>query len=331
MFFARPLRWALVISVVVHVVLLLAGRDYWSEWLDQEDLDSAIAVQILPPSAPPKPPPPLKPPKSPKPVVKPTPSATAAPAVPASSMPATEGNDMPVAPAGPVKADPTLAGPALQPGRALPSSGRMRFAVTKGDAGFIVGRAVHDWKVEGGRYELKSVIETTGIVSLFADIRLGQLSSGRIDTEGLHPETFRDNRKDGQYHSEFDWAQGTLKLGNGTVMPLAPGAQDLLSMFYQFALYPLDGPEVSLMVTTGRKFERYVFRIEADVPLLLNRQTDDYPIATYHLSYRGREAEGVDVWLARDMERLPVKIRYTDRKGGVTEMLAEQIDYPGKR
>jgi hypothetical protein len=205
----------------------------------------------------------------------------------------------------------------------------MRFIVTKGEGGFIVGRALHDWKVEGNRYELKSVIETTGIVALFADVRLGQTSSGRIDAEGLHPETFRDNRKDGQYRSEFDWTQGTLKLNNGSVVPLAPGAQDLLSMFYQLGLYPLDAPELALMVTNGRKFERYVFSVEAEVPLMLNPRAEGRLAQTYHLSYRGREQEAVDVWLARDLNRLPVKIRYTDRKGGVTEMYAEEINYPG--
>ena len=206
----------------------------------------------------------------------------------------------------------------------------MRFAVTKGEGGFIVGRAVHDWKVDGERYELKSVIETTGVVALFADVRLGQLSIGRIDAEGLHPETFRDNRKDGQYRSEFDWAQGTLKLHNGTSVPLQAGAQDLLSVFYQLGLYSLDTPEIALMVTNGRKFERYVFRIEADVPLMLNPRAEGQLTVTYHLSYRGREQEAVDVWLARDLNRLPVKIRYTDRKGGVTEMYAEEINYLGK-
>ncbi|HWV19387.1 MAG TPA: DUF3108 domain-containing protein, partial [Rhodocyclaceae bacterium] len=217
------------------------------------------------------------------------------------------------------------------PARILPGSGRLRFDVLKGEQGFIVGRAEHDWRIDGDRYALTSTMETTGIVALFADVRLGQLSVGRIDAGGLHPDAFQDNRKDGRYRSEFDWERGTLTLSNGKVMPLAAGAQDILSMFYQFALYPLDTPELTLMVTTGRKFERYVFRIERDVQLWLNRATDEAPIWTYHLSYRGREAEGVDVWLARDKERLPVKIRYTDRKGGVTEMVAHEVEYSGNK
>jgi hypothetical protein len=256
---------------------------------------------------------------------------------PAAAMPAHSPGDT-VTPAGAASApdvsggsnaSPAPVASALAASRMLAGSGHMRFGVTKGDQGFIVGRALHDWKVEGDRYELRSVIETTGIVALFADVRLGQVSTGKINAGGLQPETFRDNRKDGQYRSEFDWAQGTLKLNNGTVVPLVPGAQDLLSMFYQLGLYPLDGPELALMVTNGRKFERYVFRVEAEVPLMLSPRGEGRLVVTYHLSYRGREEEAVDVWLARDLNRLPVRIRYTDRKGGVTEMHAEEINIPG--
>jgi hypothetical protein len=327
----RVLRWAVVVSVCIHLALLLAGRGYWSTWLADDAPEETLAVQLLPPPAPPVPRP-VQP--KPKPAQQPRPD-TAAP--PHGEPPVPAAGD-----AGSVAvAEPTggVAAPAVSatkagadvPARVLPTSGRMRFDVTKGESAFIVGRAVHEWTIEGDRYELKSLIETAGIVALFADVRLGQRSIGRIDAEGLHPETFQDNRKGGEYRSTFDWAHGTLTLSNGNVATLTPGAQDILSMFYQFALYPLDGPELSLMVTTGRKFERYVFSIERDVELWVNRATDDAPIRAYHLSYRGRDAEGVDVWLARDMDRLPVKIRYTDRNGGVTEMVARDINYSGQK
>lgn len=322
----RMLRWALAVSVCVHLVLLLAGRDYWSAWLAAAEDDEVMDVRLLPPPVPMV----LTPPK-PRPSKPVNESQPARPSAPSSAVaPDAVAEPASVAPSSVAPGD-SGARPAALPSRALPGNGRLRFDVSKGESGFIVGRAEHVWTIAGERYELTSMIETAGIVALFADVRLGQTSTGRIDAEGLHPDAFQDNRKDGSYRSEFDRARGTLTLSNGTVVPLVAGAQDILSMFYQFALYPLDTPELSLMVTTGRKFERYVFRIEPDVELWLNRATDDAPIWTYHLSYRGREAEGVDVWLARDMDRLPVKIRYTDRKGGVTEMVARDVDYSGKK
>lgn len=328
----RMLRWALAVSVCIHLALLLAGRGYWLTLLEDEAPEETLDVRLVAPPAPtplPRPAPPK--PKPPAPAAVPAASAapvstaaTGAPQeVPAA---AAEGRGQ----AGASEAGPRDSGNGV-PARILPGSGRLRFDVLKGEQGFIVGRAEHDWRIDGDRYSLTSTMETTGIVALFADVRLGQLSVGRIDADGLHPDAFQDNRKDGRYRSEFDWERGTLTLSNGKVMPLAAGAQDILSMFYQFALYPLDTPELTLMVTTGRKFERYVFRIERDVQLWLNRATDEAPIWTYHLSYRGREAEGVDVWLARDKERLPVKIRYTDRKGGVTEMVAHEVEYSGNK
>lgn len=326
----RILRWAVVVSVCLHLALLLAGRGYWSVWLADDSPEDTLAVRLLPP-------PPPAAPVSPK----PKPSRTAVPAmpapgvaVPAASVSTDANGVVPAAPDGGAAAASTpmpVEAAAGASARVLPGSGRMRFDVTKGESAFIVGRAVHEWKIEGDRYELKSVIETAGIVALFADVRLGQTSAGRIDADGLHPETFQDNRKGGEYRSVFDWTNGLLTLSNGNVMPLPAGSQDVLSMFYQFALYPLDGPELSLMVTTGRKFERYVFSIERDVELWMNRAADDAPIRAYHLSYRGRDAEGVEVWLARDMDRLPVKIRYTDRTGGVTEMVAREINYSGQK
>lgn len=323
----RMLRWALAVSVCVHLVLLLAGRGYWSAWLAAVEDDEVMDVRLLPPPVPMAPTPPK--PRPSKPVNESQPARPSAPS--SAAAPAVVADPASVAPSSVAPGD-SGAGPAAAlPPRALPGNGRLRFDVSKGESGFIVGRAEHVWTIAGERYELTSMIETAGIVALFADVRLGQTSTGRIDAEGLHPDAFQDNRKDGSYRSEFDRARGTLTLSNGTVVPLVAGAQDILSMFYQFALYPLDTPELSLMVTTGRKFERYVFRIEPDVELWLNRATDDAPIWTYHLSYRGREAEGVDVWLARDMDRLPVKIRYTDRKGGVTEMVARDVDYSGKK
>jgi len=331
----RMLRWALAVSVCIHLALLLAGRGYWLSLLEDEAPEETLDVRLVAPPAP-LPPPRPAPPK-PKPPEAPAPAAVpAAPAAPVSTAATGAPQEAPAAAAegrghaGAGEAGPRNSGNGV-PARALPGSGRLRFDVLKGEQGFIVGRAEHDWRIDGDRYALTSTMETTGIVALFADVHLGQLSVGRIDAEGLHPDAFQDNRKDGRYRSVFDWERGELTLSNGKVMPLAPGAQDLLSMFYQFALYPLDTPELALMVTTGRKFERYVFRIERDVELWLNRATDDAPIWTYHLSYRGREAEGVDVWLARDKARLPVKIRYTDRKGGVTEMVAQEVEYSGNQ
>src|SRR5690606_11507569 len=115
----------------------------------------------------------------------------------------------------------------------LPGSGRLRFDVLKGEQGFIVGRPEHDWRIGGDRYALTSTIETTGIVALFADVHLGQLSVGRIDADGLHPDAFQDNRKDGRYRSEFDWERVALTMSNGKVRPQATDAQDLMSMIHQ--------------------------------------------------------------------------------------------------
>lgn len=314
----RGLRWALAFSLAAHLVFLLLGQELGLSWGDDPPAETVLEATLLPP---PPPPPALvrRKPAAPKPAAVPSPASPSAPTTPTPPVAEAQPAEAPAAEA------PATAGPVV-PLRSLPEKGSTRFVVTKGESAFPVGRAIHSWQLEGDRYTLQSTIETTGIVSLFANVRLSQTSRGQLVANGLRPEEFRDERKGGRYRADFDWANGSILLGNGSTQPLSAGAQDLLSMFYQFALYPLDTPEVAMMVTTGSKFERYVFAVSADVPLTAG----DKQVMTYHLRYRGPDGEGVEVWLARDRDRLPVKIRYVDRKGGLTELLAEEIANQGK-
>lgn len=333
----RSMRRALALSVCLHFLLFAAWR--LPDWR-LRDADTRIEARLLPPpvtsAAQPKPK--LKPQRPQKKaqlparqqpvlqseapsstIVTNASSGTAATAVPAAST---------------IPAQPVVV-------RAMPGSGRISFDVNKGEQGFVIGRAVHEWTIDGDRYQIHSHMETVGIVALFADVQLDQTSSGHVDADGLHPDTFRDNRRDGQYQSDFDWTTNTLRLANGTVLPVTPGAQDLLSVFYQMALYPLDTPEFTVLVTTGRKLEQYAFHVEANVPLVLhpvagnaadgNGETEEAPIMTWHLTYRDTDGERVEVWLARDDARLPVKLRYVDHHGGTLELVARNLNYSGKQ
>jgi hypothetical protein len=332
------MRRALALSLCLHFLLFAAWR--LPGWR-LHDADTRIEARLLPPPAETR----AKP--IPKPKLKPQPRQTHT-QVPAPQRPLLQGETassvaMPNAPSDSA----TALGPAAPAStplvdlRAMPGNGRISFDVNKGEQGFVIGRAVHEWTIDGDRYQIRSHMETVGIVALFADVQLDQTSNGHVDADGLHPDTFRDNRRDGQYQSDFDWTTNTLHLANGTVLPVTPGAQDLLSVFYQMALYPLDTPAFTVLVTTGRKLERYTFHVEANVPLVLRPttsstvdgggETEDAPIMTWHLTYQDTDGERVEVWLARDDARLPVKIRYVDRHGGTLELVARNLNYSGKQ
>lgn len=211
----------------------------------------------------------------------------------------------------------------------LPRRGQIRFLVTRGDQGFVVGQSLHRWNHDGKTYTLDTVTETTGLAAVFRPVQVTQSSVGDIGDDGLRPREFRTGKNGlAGDAASFDWALMTLMLsaGNPHNVALKPGAQDMLSMFYQLsAKYPLGSRELNeVMVATGRKFERYVFEILRE-EMLPTRQGE---LRTLHLR-AAAGVEAIDIWSGLDLRGLPVKIRYTDRQGDSFDQIAEAIDYEG--
>lgn len=211
----------------------------------------------------------------------------------------------------------------------LPRQGRIRFSISRGDQGFVIGQSVHRWSHDGKRYTLSSITETTGLAALFKPARVMQASEGGIDAAGLHPSEFRTERNGiaGEAAS-FDWASMKLKLSAGgqREVVLVIGGQDMLSMFYQLgAVFPWVPREPNeIMVATGRKFERYAFEAVGEETLA----TRHGEMRTLHLrSAAGVEA--IDIWVCLDLHGLPLKIRYTDRQGESFEQIADEIEIDG--
>ncbi|MDD5174877.1 MAG: DUF3108 domain-containing protein [Sterolibacterium sp.] len=217
----------------------------------------------------------------------------------------------------------------VPPEPALPQQGSIRFAISRGDQGFVIGQSLHRWRHDGKRYTLSSVTETTGIAAVFKPARVMQSSEGEIGAAGLRPSEFR-TEKNGVAGdaASFNWTGMKVMLSSGgqREMPLVSGAQDMLSMFYQIsAVFPWPAHEISeIMVATGRKFERYAFEVLGE-ETLATRQGD---MRTLHLrSAAGVEA--IDIWAALDLHGLPLKIRYTDRQGDRFDQIAEDIELDG--
>lgn len=211
----------------------------------------------------------------------------------------------------------------------LPHQGRIHFSISRGDQGFVIGQSVHRWSHDGKRYTLSSITETTGIAALFKPARVMQASEGGIDAAGLHPSEFRTERNGiaGETAS-FDWAGMKLRLSAGSQreVALVNGAQDMLSMFYQLgAVFPWVPRELNeVMVTTGRKFERYVFDVVGEETLA----TRHGEMRTQHLR-TAAGIEAIDIWACLDLHGLPLKIRYTDRQGESFEQVADEIEIDG--
>ncbi|GAB4167696.1 MAG: hypothetical protein OHK0026_01990 [Rhodocyclaceae bacterium] len=210
---------------------------------------------------------------------------------------------------------------------AFPASGRVRFAVSVA-GGLGIGRAEHGWRIEAGRYRLHSTLEATGVMALFKPERLLQESEGRYDAAGFAPLRFRviRNGKPAE-RADFDRARGLVRLEHRDRVweaAVARGAQDVLSVFYQVALFPPAAAGFEADVATGKGAYRRVFR-------RIGEERIELPVGELRtLKVRAEQADGerIDLWLALDRNRLPVRIRMVDRKGNAVEQQAVEIDVP---
>lgn len=211
----------------------------------------------------------------------------------------------------------------------LPRRGRILFSILRGEGGFAVGQSLHEWRHDNKHYTLSAISQTTGIAAIFKPAKATQSSSGGFLNGELKPDSFVFDRGDNDIATaSFDWKAQQVMLGDGQVVPIADGAEDFLSMFYQLPLAAQRGEGFVMAVATGRKVERYAFEWLGEEELSLK------PGRFHAWRVRVRAATGgkdtTEVWLGKEVAGLPVKIRNTDRKGDVFEQVAEEIDYEGK-
>lgn len=198
----------------------------------------------------------------------------------------------------------------------------IKYAVTMGEGGLVIGQAVQEFQNDGTTYLLRSTTETTGLARLFKRVDLVHTSRGDVVDGGLRPLEFRIERDGAPAESAlFDWSQGQVWLGERH-FDLEPGAQDMLSMFCQLALTPVDGPTLSLPVVTGKKVERYEFKVLGEESL--TTPMGEQP--TVHLRTQGSGTEATDVWLGLNYARLPLRIRHVDRRGEVFDQIAGSVE-----
>ena len=205
----------------------------------------------------------------------------------------------------------------------LAGAGYLRFAVFKAPRGLEIGRAEHRWTFPGdGSYRLTSVIETSGLIALFKPLQQQHESVGHLGPGGLQPDTFR-TWKNGQAtreNADFDWSTAEVRLmRDDSRRSIAPGTQDILSLNYQLAYLPAPEEGSTLGVVTGRKYERYALDALGEAVI----ETPAGTFRTLHLRAVGETV--TEIWIALDHQRLPVKIRFTDKKGDSYEQIVTEL------
>jgi hypothetical protein len=215
----------------------------------------------------------------------------------------------------------------------LPSSGEITYELFFGTDKFSIGRSVQTWSITDSTYRLSSFSETTGLVSLFKPYQYAYVSEGRVASGDLKPDTFsvrRGREGERQATARFDWERRELTFGPlaaSRTLPLQDGTHDLLSFIYQLARKPIAPGRMQFILTTGTKVDTFVLEVGADEQL-------DLPlgpmraIPVRQISAPGEER--MELWLAYEAPRLPLRIRFFDRAGKMTvEQLANKISTHG--
>lgn len=358
---SRRLAAALVVSLALHFVLALGVQAPHKAAPTEPIRATLIAVkeesQVAPPPAPaPKrasrpatgPAAKAAPRPKPRPVIRPTPEVAAPaetvahatpvpespPAVPAAVAETAEhagtGGPSPAdAAAEPLPAQVPVA-PALRPERAMSQQGTIRYDLFLGRHRFLAGRSELTWEIDQERYRLSSIAETVGLVWLFYPYGLSSSSEGRITGSGFRPENFRVERGsrkgDKEFLVHFDWEARVARFGGtqqAREVPLPPGSLDLLSLICQLSVLQLTPGPMQLSLSNGRKLDTYDVEVGAE-------ETLETPMgdlrAVYVKQVRQPGDEGIEVWLAVDYGYLPVRVRFTDRKGSIAgEQLVTEI------
>lgn len=310
--FAKRGSWVLITALAASLGLhgiFLAGPDIGPD--AEEMTPPALTAELRPPPQNPAVDAPPAAKKIPAPVARPLPNAAAGVPTP----PAAASNSQEAA----AEAETPPPAPAVPPG-----SGVLRYALLSSRINVWIGVAEYRWEfTEDGRYRLYGVTETTGIVSLFKPLRLETESVGRLVAGGLQPESYR-TVKNGQAtreNAEFDWSGGSVRLDrDGSVQPVAPGTQDILSLNFQIAYLAKPEAGVDIGVVTGRKYDRYHLEAVGEEEL----ETPAGRFRSLHLRATGDNV--TEIWVALDHNRLPVKIRFTDRKGDVYEQVVTGLE-----
>ncbi len=184
------------------------------------------------------------------------------------------------------------------------------------------------FEAHNNNYRITSESSAVGWLALFRRDRIVFTSSGQITSSGLRPQRFEGRRDDRtEVRAEFEWGSEQLKLiheGRNDAIALPSGAQDRLSVMYQFMFWQFDQlRQLDFVMTNGRKIERYHYDITPNV----NLDTPLGRMSTLHLVKRREPGDnGTEVWIAPQHRYLPVKVLIIERDGTRQEQIITRLE-----
>jgi hypothetical protein len=185
--------------------------------------------------------------------------------------------------------------------------------------GLTIGRVNETYTLNGDQYSAHSVTRSEGPLKLLLDDQITLDSSGRVGASGLQPLVFvqrraKDSKRD--LTTSFDWDKGTVSTllhGERSEVPLPRETQDRLSAMYQFLHIASYGPTLAMPMAMGRRVEQYNYRLMDEGKV--STPAGDFDALHYARVIDKPTDTKVDVWLAKDRFKFPVRVIFDDPKG----------------
>jgi hypothetical protein len=197
----------------------------------------------------------------------------------------------------------------------IPASMHLRYHVTtQVKQQTSPGTSELAWRHDGTSYEARFEIAAPS-----SRPRV-QHSAGNIGHQGLEPARFGERHR-GEQAAHFDRdRQRVVFSNNRPATPLAPGAQDRLSVLLQLAALAAGSPDkftagasVAIQTATTREADSWVFTVEGEEELQL--PGGRLPAVKLTRPPRGEFDQRVEVWLAPGQAYVPVRLRLTQPNG----------------
>ncbi len=213
---------------------------------------------------------------------------------------------------------------------ALPKNVRLEYDVARD--GKLFARVKESFTQNGKQYRVQSITKGVGIYALMGERKL--TSIGAVTKAGLKPFHFelRQGRNDNKtLIADFDWVKNTLtmqKKDEKRTEKLEAGTQDLASYAYQFMFNPPLKDDVKVIMTTGKKFNTYQYKVLARGATTVVGKTSYKTLQLTNEADINKSKAGQDkkqLWLAQDQFYLPVRYQLTDDDDDTYEQTLTKI------
>lgn len=197
----------------------------------------------------------------------------------------------------------------------IPASVQMRYQVAmQVRQQASLGTSELTWRHDGTSYEARFEVAAP------ASRPRVQHSAGSIGSQGLEPARFGDRHR-GEQAAHFDReGQRVVFSNNRPAAPLAPGAQDRLSILLQLAALLAGTPDkfpagatVVVQTATTREVDSWVFTVDGEEELQLPGGT--LPAVKLTRPPLGDFDQRLEIWLAPGQAYVPVRLRLTQPNG----------------